>query len=257
MIKRGKRKGWKAKYHLALLHTVITRGPKRLSETRGRGKQEAAQKGLMCNPVGHQAPAASLSWSLGSICHPQATYQLSPPTSTFKTSQGRPGPATRYPPPPPLALAGPHGSVPQPPAGLQLRGGFTALILIFSEERVLKASGLHPLLSHRGSHLQKPSPVLAMVPSVMEGRAQPLPLCVSSTFPLLSAVATLFCSWLGRHAHTVLPHSPVARLFKPLPCDMSGLSHTASSPLTFAFWTSPIYGTPSHHAPGAQRLHGC
>lgn len=98
MIKRGKRKGWKAKYHLALLHTVITRGPKRLSETRGRGKQEAAQKGLMCNPVGHQAPAASLSWSLGSICHPQATYQLSPPTSTFKTSQGRPGPATRYPP---------------------------------------------------------------------------------------------------------------------------------------------------------------
>lgn len=188
MIKRGKRKGWKAKYHLALLHTVITRGPKRLSETRGRGKQEAAQKGLMCNPVGHQAPAASLSWSLGSICHPQATYQLSPPTSTFKTSQGRPGPATRYPPPPPLALAGPHGSVPQPPAGLQLRGGFTALILIFLEERVLKASGLHPLLSHRGSHLQKPSPRLSHGPQC-DGREGP----ASAPLRLLHISVALCC----------------------------------------------------------------
>lgn len=209
----------------------------------------------MCNPVGHQAPAAFLSWSLCSICHPQATYQLSPPTSTFKMSQGRPCLAT-LPPPPPLALAGPHGSVPQPPAGLQLLGGFTALILIFSEERVLKASGLPPLLSHCGSHLQKPRPCRSHGPQC-DGRAQPLPLCVSPTLPLLSALATLFCLWLSRHTHTVLPHSPVTRLFKPLLCDISGLSHMASSPLTFAFWTSLIYGAPSHPAPGAQRLHEC
>lgn len=105
-----------------------------------------------------------------------------------ESGQARPPLPATLPPPPSLALAGPHGSVPQPPAGLQLRGGFTALILIFSEERVLKASGLHPLLSHRGSHLQKPSPRLSHGPQC-DGREGP----ASAPLRLLHVSVALCC----------------------------------------------------------------